>query len=278
MIFRTYKNLKLIILPMLILSCAFYKKPQSVHQDSNTGKPISDEKLQSVSVQQESSDSKPISNEKLQSVSVQQESSVGKPISDKKLHLISGKISNKKLPIINSSHEVTWIKTKAMKILDEYGKEIPEFKNKFGYSYMLSPIKMDGEYSYFTTLLILFETTNNGDEEYEIEDIKFVTAGSTLKLKNSLIAVENSQEEGYVTAYPFGLLMSGEIKNAFKLTYKNGQWNYMLANLTVKNKLTQETKVHKISLNSKLIIEFLKEVLKENSTLKDKNGDLFEGI
>ncbi|QFI14304.1 S2/P23 family protein [Borrelia sp. CA_690] len=263
MIFRTYKNLKFIILPMIILGCAFFKKPQSVQQDSNTGKPINDDKLHSLK--------KPQSAE-------EQESDTGKPISDDKLHLISGKILNKKLPIVNGNHDVTWIKTRAMTILDEYGKEIPEFKNKFGYSYILSPIKLDDVHSNFVSLLILFETTKNGDKEYEIEDIKFVTAGSTLELKNSLLVVENSQEEGYVNAYPFGILMSDDIKNAFKLTYKNGQWNYMLANLTVKNKLTQETKIYKISLNSKLIIEFLKEVLKENPVLKDIAGDLFEDI
>ncbi|OJH15656.1 lipoprotein, partial [Borreliella bissettiae] len=238
-------------------------KPQSVYQESSTGKPIRDKKLH-------------LKNS--QSVYVEQESGTGKPISDEKLHLISGKILNKKLPIIDGNHDVTWIKTKAMTILDEYGKEIPEFKNKFGYSYIISPIKMDDEYSNYASLLILFETTKNGDKEYEIEDIKLVTAGSNLELKNSLLAVENSQEEGYITAYPFGILMSDEIKNAFKLTYKNGQWNYMLADLTVKNKLTQETKIYKISLNSKLIIEFLKEVLKENSILKDIAGDLFEDI
>ncbi|AJA89995.1 lipoprotein [Borreliella chilensis] len=238
MIFSTYKYLKLAIMLMLILGCAFFKKPQSVQQDSNIGKPISDEKL----------------------------------------HLISGKILNKKLPIISGNHDVTWIKTKAMTILDEHGKAIPEFKNKFGYSYILSPIKMDDNHSNFTSLLILFETTKDGDKEYEIEDIKLITAGSNLELKNPLLVVENSQEEGYVTAYPFGMLMSDELKNAFKLTYQNGHWNYMIADLTVKNKTTQKTQTYKISLNSKLIIDFLKDVLKENSILKDIAGDLFEDI
>ncbi|WPM06137.1 S2/P23 family protein [Borreliella sinica] len=261
MIFKTYKRLKLVIIMlMLMTSCAFFKKPQSVQQDSKTGKPISNETFLK----------KP--------QSVQQDSKTGKPISDEKLHLISGKILNKKLPIINSNHDVTWIKTRAMTILDENGQAIPEFKNKFGYSYILSPIKLDTEYSSLTSLLILFETTKNGDKEYEIEDIKLITAGSNLDLKDSILAVENSQEEGYVTAYPFGILMSDELKNAFKLTYQNGHWNYMLANLTVKNKLTQKTKIYKISLNSKLIIDFLKEVLKENSILKDTNGDLFEDM
>ncbi|WP_424632264.1 S2/P23 family protein [Borreliella lusitaniae] len=237
-IFRTYKNLKLIIIPVLILSCAFFKKPQSVKQESNTGKPVNEEKL----------------------------------------HLMYGKILNKKLPVMNSTHDITWIKTKAMIILDEHGEAIPEFKNKFGYSYILSPIKMDGNHSNLTSLLILFETTKNGNKEYEIEDIKFVTAGSNLELKNPLLAVEASQEEGYVTAYPFGILMDEEMKKAFKLTYQNGRWNYMLADLTVKNKLTQKTKIYKISLNSKLVIDFLKEVLKENPILKDIGGDLFEDI
>lgn len=238
MAFRIYKNLKLIIIPMLMLSCAFFKKPQSIQQDSDAGKPINDEKL----------------------------------------HLIFGKILNKKLPIINSNHNITWIKTKAMTILDEYGQAIPEFKNKFGYSYILSPIKMDDKHSDLTSLLILFETTKNGDTEYEIEDIRLITAGSNLDLKNPILVAENSQEEGYVTAYPFGILISDELKNAFKLTYQNGHWNYMLANLTVKNKITKQTKIYKISLNSKLIIKFLKEVLLENPILKDINGDLFEDL
>ncbi|WP_215540217.1 S2/P23 family protein [Borreliella bavariensis] len=270
MIFRIHKLLKLMAMLMLMLSCAFFKKPQPVQQDGEIGKPISDEKLPFLknpqSAQQDSNIEKSsISNEKL-------------PLKDGKLHLISGKILNKKLPVINTNHDVTWIKTKAMAILDEYGQAMPEFKNKFGYSYILSPIKMDNKYSNYTSLLILFETTKNGDKEYEIEDIKFITAGSNLELKNPLLVVENSQEEGYVTAYPFGILMSEELKDAFKTTYQNGHWNYMLANLTVKNKLTQKTKIYKISLNSKLIIDFLKEVLKENSILKDINGDLFEDI
>ncbi|WP_029347261.1 S2/P23 family protein [Borreliella garinii] len=245
MLFRIHKCLKLMAVLMLMLSCAFFRKPQPVQQDGEIGKPINNEKL---------------------------------PLNDGKLHLISGKIVNKKLPVMNTNHDVTWIKTKAMAILDEYGQVMPEFKNKFGYSYILSPIKMDDKYSNYTSLLILFETTKNGDKEYEIEDIKFITAGSNLELKNPLLIVENSQEEGYVTAYPFGILMSEKLKDAFKKTYQNGHWNYMLANLTVKNKLTQETKIYKISLNSKLIIDFLKEVLKENSILKDTNGDLFEDI
>ncbi len=183
MLFRIHKCLKLMAVLMLMLSCAFFRKPQPVQQDGEIGKPISNEKL---------------------------------PLNDGKLHLISGKIVNKKLPVMNTNHDVTWIKTKAMVILDEYGQVMPEFKNKFGYSYILSPIKMDDKYSHYTSLLILFETTKNGDKEYEIEDIKFITAGSNLELKNPLLIVENSQEEGYVTAYPFGILMSEELKDAFK--------------------------------------------------------------
>lgn len=251
MIFRRYKHLKLMTIPVLMLSCAFFKKPQSVQQDGVIGKPIRDEL--------------PLSDEKL-------------PLNDGKLHLISGKILNKKLPVINENHDVTWIKTKVMAILDKDGQVIPEFKNKFGYSYILSPIKMDDQYSNYTSLLILFETTKNGDKEYEIEDIKLITAGSNLDLKHPLLVAEKSGEKGYITSYPFGILMDEELKKAFKLTYQNGRWNYMLANLTVKNKLTQKTTIYKISLNSKLIIDFLKEVLKENPILKETNGDLFEDI
>ncbi|WKC79304.1 S2/P23 family protein [Borreliella turdi] len=268
MMFRAFKHLKLMTILMLMLACAFFTKPQSVQQDGDIGKPISDENLpflKKAQSAQQDSNTKKIDDENL-------------PLNDGKLHLISGKILNKKLPIINSNHNVNWIKTKTMAILDEYGKAIPEFKNKFGYSYILSPIKIDDKYSSLASLLILFETTNNGDKEYEIEDIKFITAGSNLKLKNPFLVVENSQEKGYITAYPFGILMSKELKDAFKTTYQNGHWNYMLANLTVKNKLAQESKIYKISLNSKLVIEFLKEILKENSILKDKNGDLFEDL
>ncbi len=209
MIFRTYKHLKLIAILMLMLSCAFFKKPQTAQQNGAIGNPIRDEL----------------------------------PLNDGKLHLISGKILNKKLPVVNENHDVTWIKTKAMAILDKDGQAMPEFKNKFGYSYILSPIKMNDEYSSYTSLLILFETTENGDKEYEIEDIKLITAGSNLELKHSLLIAEKSQEEGYVTAYPFGILMDEELRKAFQLTYQNGHWNYMLANLTVKNKIYKQKEV-----------------------------------
>ncbi len=45
MLFRIHKCLKLMAVLMLMLSCAFFRKPQPVQQDGEIGKPISNEKL-----------------------------------------------------------------------------------------------------------------------------------------------------------------------------------------------------------------------------------------
>ncbi|QMU98961.1 S2/P23 family protein [Borrelia sp. A-FGy1] len=233
-------NIKFLILPMLfllIIGCAFFRKHQKVK----------------------------LSGE------------VGIQIGNNKLEFIDGEKYIEKLPVINKSAIVTWKKTKTMPILDKQGKQISNLREKMGYSYVVSPIKMNEELSDTVSLLILIETTQKGDLEYIVENLKLKTAGDNLVIKNSkLLPPEPSGEKGYVTSYPFGKLISDEVRLAFDHTYINGEWNYMIAELTLKNKKSQKLEIYEISLNSKFVHDLLKEVARLHPKIKEIAFDLFD--
>ncbi|AYE36048.1 hypothetical protein DB313_00790 [Borrelia turcica IST7] len=195
------------------------------------------------------------------------------------LEFIDGEKYIKELPVISKSATVSWKKTKAMPILDKQGKQISALRGKIGYSYVVSPIKMNGELSDTVSFLILVETTAKGDLEYIVDDLKLKTAGDDLEIKNSvLLPPEPSREYGYVTSYPFGMLISDEVRLAFDHTYINGEWNYMIAELTLKNKKTQRLETYEISLNSKFVHDLLKEVARLYPDIKELAFDLFNDL
>ncbi|AWG42549.1 hypothetical protein CR532_00790 [Candidatus Borreliella tachyglossi] len=228
-----------ILLIFLITGCAFFRKPQEVERDGNIG------------------------------------ITSGNKI---KLRFISGTTYKDNLPHIGSAN-MTWKKTKAMPILDEMGQAIPELKGMLGYAYVVSPIKMNGELSDKVSFLILFETTKKGDSEYIVEDLKLITAGKDLDLKDpNYLLAESSAEEGYKTSYPFGLLMSDEVRQAFDLTYIDEQWHYMLSTLSLRHKKTQRLKNYTISLNSKFVNDLLKEVLRLYPDIEELSFDLFSNL
>ena len=204
---------------------------------------------------------------------------VGIQTGNNKLEFIDGEKYIEKLPVIHKSATVTWKKTKAMPILDKQGKQISALRGKIGYSYVVSPIKMNGELSDNVSFLILIETTAKGDLEYIVDDLKLKTAGDNLEIKNpKLLPPEPSGEYGYMTSYPFGKLISDEVRLAFDHTYINGEWNYMIAELTLKNKKTQRLETYEISLNSKFVHDLLKEVARLYPDIKELAVDLFNDL
>ncbi|WKC57735.1 S2/P23 family protein [Borrelia sp. P9F1] len=240
---KKIKNMKFIVfftLIVLTIGCSFFKGPQE-----------------------------PIFNEK----------EIGMRIGDQKLEFIDGKKYIEKLPVINKSATVTWKKTKAMPIFDKKGQEILALKGKMGYSYVVSPIKMNKELSDSASFFILIETTTKGDPEYTVDNLRLATSGANLDIKNSvLFPPEPSGETGYVTSFPFGLAITNEVKLAFDDTYIDEKWTYMIAKLTLRNKKTQKLETYEISLNSKFVHELLKEVSSLYPDIKEKNYDLFADL
>ncbi|UGQ15856.1 MULTISPECIES: S2/P23 family protein [unclassified Borrelia] len=204
---------------------------------------------------------------------------IGIQAGNEKLEFIDGAKYIEKLPVINKSATVTWKKTKAMPIFDKQGQEIPALKEKLGYSYVISPIKMNEELSATASFFILIETTAKGDPEYTVDDLRLVTSGKNLDIKDSaLFPPEPSGETGYVTSFPFGLPITNEVRLAFDNTYIDDQWTYMIAKLTLRNKKTQKLEIYDISLNSRFVHDLLKEVARLYPEIKEKNYDLFDDL
>ncbi|UER67357.1 S2/P23 family protein [Borrelia sp. BU AG58] len=204
---------------------------------------------------------------------------IGIQTGNQKVEFIDGEKYVEKLPVINQSATVAWKKTKAMPIFDKKGQEIPALKGKVGYAYVVSPIKMNEEISDNVSFFILIETTAKGDTEYTVDDLRLITSGSNLKIKDSILfPPETSGEEGYVTSFPFGQPITNEVKLAFDNTYIDNKWTYMIAKLTLKNKKTQRLETYEISLNSQFVNDLLKEVVRLHPDIKEKNHDLFEDL
>ncbi|WP_024653724.1 S2/P23 family protein [Borrelia persica] len=170
---------------------------------------------------------------------------------------------------------ITWMKIKAKDIIGTDKKTIETLKDKLKYSYSVSPIKYNQDYSKYVMPLILFETL---DENIEVTSFK-LTNHPNLDFNNKNVLgglmqgipkVEKSSEDGYKNVYPYGILNAlsptggAELISAFKALYQDGKWNFMDAEIKVKDKTSNQETTHNILLNGKLFNEFIKEVIKKH--------------
>ncbi|WP_233275082.1 S2/P23 family protein [Borrelia anserina] len=168
--------------------------------------------------------------------------------------------------------QITWIKIKAKEILGKNVKPIDSLKNKLRYSYSVSPIKYNGNYSKYVMPLILFESLVDHIEVTSFKlthhkDLDFNNKNVLGGIMQGIPKVEKSSENGYKNVYPYGILNTvnptggEELTSAFATLYRNGKWNFMEAEIKVKDTNTNQETTHKILLNSKLFYKFLKTVI-----------------
>ncbi|ACH93874.1 S2/P23 family protein [Borrelia duttonii] len=170
---------------------------------------------------------------------------------------------------------ITWMKIKAKEIVDQDKKVIAALKDKLRYSYSVSPIKYNNNYSNYVMPLILFESM---DENIEVTSFN-LTDHKNLDFNNKGVLggwiqgipkVEKSSEEGYKNVYPYGILNAispnggEELISAFKSLYKNGKWDFMKAEIKVKDKTNNQESTHNILLDGKLFNEFIKTVINKH--------------
>lgn len=168
--------------------------------------------------------------------------------------------------------QITWTKIKAKDIIGQDEKPLDALKNKLRYSYSVSPIKYNNAYSKYVMPLILFESM---DENIEVTSFK-LTNHTSLDFNNKNVLggfiqgipkVEKSSEAGYKNVYPYGILNAlnptggDELISAFAALYANGKWNFMQAEIKVKDTKTNTETTHNILLSGKLFNEFMKTVI-----------------
>ncbi|WP_025401327.1 S2/P23 family protein [Borrelia crocidurae] len=170
---------------------------------------------------------------------------------------------------------ITWMKIKAKEIFDQDKKVLAALKDKLRYSYSVSPIKYNNNYSKYVMPLILFESMDENIEviSFNLTDHKnldFNNKGFLGGLIQGIPKVEKSSEEGYQNVYPYGILKAisptggEELISAFKSLYKNGKWDFMKAEIKVKDKTNNQESTHNILLDGKLFNEFIKTVINKH--------------
>lgn len=171
--------------------------------------------------------------------------------------------------------QITWMKIKAKEIIGNNQKALEALKGRLKYSYSVSPIKYNDQYSTYVMPLILFESM---DENIEVTSFKLINH-TNLDFNNKNVLggiiqgipkVEKSSEEGYKNVYPYGILNAtnptggDELISAFAALYQNGKWNLMEGEIKVKDTKTNNETTYKILLSGKLFNEFLKSVVSKH--------------
>ncbi|WP_424632592.1 S2/P23 family protein [Borreliella lusitaniae] len=191
---------------------------------------------------------------------------------------------------------VTWAKSgNLIDIKDKYSNSIEDLEG-LKYSYIFSPIRFktsswfSSSYTYYINdnnytiwgikapiaKIIAFESTTEFEKKYEVQSLKLISAGSNIDFerhRTGLAAIklkETSKEPGYTNSYNFGVF-NDDLTTSFNLLWKKGEWSYMLAQLTIKNKKTNTNKTYEIVLSPKIFNDTIKLIYAKHPNLsKDK--------
>ncbi|UPA19000.1 p23 cell envelope protein (plasmid) [Borrelia puertoricensis] len=173
---------------------------------------------------------------------------------------------------------VLWTKNKAISIKGLDQKPISSLENKLRYSYSISPIKSDGEFSVYIRPIILFETIQyNGDDlevtNFYLDDdpqLDFNTRTQRVKLVITVkpYKTELSKEAGYDKANPFWIANKNR-EVIMALT----QSQYIKATITVNNKTKNTITDYKILLDSTYFVRLIQETLNKYPQIKTVEPD-----
>ncbi len=94
-----------------------------------------------------------------------------------------------------------------------------------------------------------------------LRDIELVLLQFSLK--------EVSKGSGYINSYNFGVF-NDDLTNSFKLLYKKGEYSYMLASLTIKDRQTNKDEAYEIALNPRLFTDTIKLIFAKYPNLSNE--------
>ncbi|WP_025406939.1 hypothetical protein [Borrelia hermsii] len=187
---------------------------------------------------------------------------------------------------------ITWIKIKSKTIVRRDKTPIPELKNKLKYSYAIAPIKYNDGYNANITPLILieifdsnievvsFKLTNHPGLELDLSkktyDPNAISIIQTFydEVRNSILRAAKYKIKSYggEDVHLYGILnmptisqprVTGNVQliSIFADLFKNKQWESLQAEITIKDKTTNQEKTYQILLSSKVFNEFIKTTL-----------------
>ncbi|BDU63373.1 hypothetical protein BOFE_09130 (plasmid) [Candidatus Borrelia fainii] len=173
---------------------------------------------------------------------------------------------------------ISWTKNKAISIKGLDQKPISSLENKLMYSYSISPIKSDGEFSKYIRPVILFETIQyNGDDlevtNFYLDDNPQLDFNTRTQIVKLIVTVkpyksEPSKEAGYDKANPFWIAYKNR-EVIMALT----QSQYIKATITVNNKTKNTITDYKILLDSTYFVKLIQETLNKYPQIKTVEPD-----
>ncbi|MBB6043086.1 hypothetical protein QIA34_01335 [Borreliella yangtzensis] len=114
-----------------------------------------------------------------------------------------------------------------------------------------------------SSAIISFDLSNEASKKYKITKLEFLTIdkGNFINQLSILTSgKQKSEKELSKDAYSFGTLRTESLSKTIAEYYKNNNWYYILAEITVENTENKETKKYKIRINPKIYNDFQKKL------------------
>ncbi|WKC79574.1 S2/P23 family protein [Borreliella tanukii] len=125
-----------------------------------------------------------------------------------------------------------------------------------------------------SSAIISFDLSNEASKKYKITKLEFLTPDKGNFINNLSILTsgkQQSEKELSKDAYSFGTLRTESLSKTIAEYYKNNNWHYILAAITVENNINKETKRYEIRINPKIYNDFQKKLrlhFKDNQVKK----------
>ncbi|WNY67174.1 S2/P23 family protein [Borreliella lusitaniae] len=143
-----------------------------------------------------------------------------------------------------------------MELVDLNGDPIKELAG-ISYSFINAFSKIG------SSAIISFDLSNEASNKYKITKLEFLSPdkGNFITYLSSLASgKQQSKKELAKDAYSFGTLRTKSLSKTIAEYYKNNNWYYILAAITVENNINKETKIHEIRINPKIYNDFQKKL------------------
>ncbi|AFU74429.1 antigen S2-related protein [Borreliella afzelii HLJ01] len=114
-----------------------------------------------------------------------------------------------------------------------------------------------------SSAIISFDLSNEASGKYKITKLEFLSPdkGSFINNLSSLTSgKQQSKKELAKDAYSFGTLKTESLSKTIAEYYKNNNWHYIFAAITVENNINKETKRYEIRINPKIYNDFQKKL------------------
>ncbi|MBB6031700.1 putative DNA-binding protein YlxM (UPF0122 family) [Borreliella spielmanii] len=114
-----------------------------------------------------------------------------------------------------------------------------------------------------SSAIISFDLSNEASKRYKIIKLEFLSPdkGNFINNLSSLTSGnQKSKKELSKDAYSFGTLKTDSLSKTIAEYYKNNNWYYILAAITVENNINKETKKYEIRINPKIYNDFQKKL------------------